>query len=98
MAVSGRRDLSMAPSPRAGFEMSLLRMLAFRPGSGAAGKGDDASRPGARAAGTTVGGASTPTPARTSPSSPPGVAEVAPARQTAPGDHAARNAAGPVPA
>ena len=31
MAVSGRRDLGIAPSPRAGFEMSLLRMLAFRP-------------------------------------------------------------------
>lgn len=31
MAVNGRRDLSYAPSPRAGFEMSLLRMLAFRP-------------------------------------------------------------------
>ena len=31
MAVTGRRDLGMAPSPRAGFEMSLLRMLAFRP-------------------------------------------------------------------
>ena len=32
MAVNGRRDLAFAPSPRAGFEMSLLRMLAFRPG------------------------------------------------------------------
>ncbi len=31
MATNGRRDLSYAPSPRAGFEMSLLRMLAFRP-------------------------------------------------------------------
>jgi len=31
MALNGRRDLSLAPSPRAGFEMSLLRMLAFRP-------------------------------------------------------------------
>lgn len=31
MAVNGRRDLAHAPSPRAGFEMSLLRMLAFRP-------------------------------------------------------------------
>jgi DNA polymerase-3 subunit gamma/tau len=31
MAVTGRRDLGLAPSPRAGFEMSLLRMLAFRP-------------------------------------------------------------------
>jgi DNA polymerase-3 subunit gamma/tau len=31
MALNGRRDLPLAPSPRAGFEMSLLRMLAFRP-------------------------------------------------------------------
>ena len=32
MALNARRDLSLAPSPRAGFEMALLRMLAFRPG------------------------------------------------------------------
>jgi DNA polymerase-3 subunit gamma/tau len=31
IALGGRRDLSMAPEPRAGFEMTLLRMLAFRP-------------------------------------------------------------------
>ncbi|HEX3846162.1 MAG TPA: DNA polymerase III subunit gamma/tau [Steroidobacteraceae bacterium] len=31
IALGGRRDLSMAPDPRAGFEMTLLRMLAFRP-------------------------------------------------------------------
>ncbi len=31
MAISGRRDISLAPSPRSGFEMTLLRMLAFRP-------------------------------------------------------------------
>ncbi len=31
MAVTGRRDLALAPSLRTGFEMSLLRMLAFRP-------------------------------------------------------------------
>ncbi|MEO6104371.1 MAG: DNA polymerase III subunit gamma/tau, partial [Pseudoxanthomonas sp.] len=31
MALNGRRDLYLAPSTRAGFEMSLLRMLAFRP-------------------------------------------------------------------
>ena len=37
MAVNGGRDLPIAPSPRVGFEMSLLRMLAFRPaGEGAA--------------------------------------------------------------
>lgn len=33
MAVNGRRDLHLAPSTRAGFEMSVLRMLAFRPAS-----------------------------------------------------------------
>lgn len=31
MALNGRRDLPMAPDPRLGFEMTLLRMLAFRP-------------------------------------------------------------------
>ncbi|MFT3762798.1 MAG: DNA polymerase III subunit gamma/tau [Pseudoxanthomonas sp.] len=31
MAINGRRDLPLAPSARAGFEMSVLRMLAFRP-------------------------------------------------------------------
>ncbi len=31
MALNGRRDLPLAPSPRAGFEMAVLRMLAFRP-------------------------------------------------------------------
>jgi len=37
MAVTGRRDLGLAPSPRTGFEMSLLRMLAFRPEAAAGG-------------------------------------------------------------
>ena len=31
IAIAGRRDLPLAPTPRAGFEMVLLRMLAFRP-------------------------------------------------------------------
>jgi DNA polymerase III subunit gamma/tau len=31
IALTGRRDLPMAPDPRLGFEMTLLRMLAFRP-------------------------------------------------------------------
>jgi DNA polymerase-3 subunit gamma/tau len=31
IALAGRRDLAMAPEPRLGFEMTLLRMLAFRP-------------------------------------------------------------------
>ena len=31
VAVTGRRDLELAPDPRTGLEMTLLRMLAFRP-------------------------------------------------------------------
>jgi DNA polymerase-3 subunit gamma/tau len=30
-AITGRRDLALAPEPRVGFEMTLLRMLVFRP-------------------------------------------------------------------
>jgi len=36
MALAGRRDLPMTPEPRLGFEMTLLRMLAFRPDVAAA--------------------------------------------------------------
>jgi DNA polymerase III subunit gamma/tau len=39
IALAGRRDLPMAPEPRLGFEMTLLRMLAFRPDTGAAAAG-----------------------------------------------------------
>jgi len=31
IAVMGRRDLALAPDPRTGFEMALLRMVAFHP-------------------------------------------------------------------
>jgi DNA polymerase III subunit gamma/tau len=30
-AIIGRRDLALAPEPHIGFEMTLIRMLAFRP-------------------------------------------------------------------
>jgi DNA polymerase-3 subunit gamma/tau len=33
IALTGRRDLSGAPEPRVGFEMTMIRMLAFRPGT-----------------------------------------------------------------
>lgn len=39
MGLIGRRDLPLAPDPRGGFEMVLLRMLAFRPADS-----DDAPR------------------------------------------------------
>ncbi|MGI9291573.1 MAG: DNA polymerase III subunit gamma/tau [Gammaproteobacteria bacterium] len=31
IAVTGRRDLGLAPDPRVGFEMTILRMVAFQP-------------------------------------------------------------------
>lgn len=35
IALLGRRDLALTPSPQQGFEMTMLRMLAFKPGLGA---------------------------------------------------------------
>jgi DNA polymerase-3 subunit gamma/tau len=52
IAVSGRRDLNMAPEPRIGFEMTLLRMLAFRPDAAA-----QAPRPTGTASATAGGAA-----------------------------------------
>ena len=54
LAVTGRRDLGLAPNPRAGFEMSLLRMLAFRPL--AAGQAAPAAAPAAPRAAPPVAG------------------------------------------
>jgi len=51
-AILGRRDLAWAPDPRTGFEMTLLRMAAFRLAGGEGG----ASRP---AASSATGGAKT---------------------------------------
>ncbi|MDE2137354.1 MAG: DNA polymerase III subunit gamma/tau [Gammaproteobacteria bacterium] len=34
-AITGKRDLPLAPDPRTGFEMTLLRMVAFRPAAAA---------------------------------------------------------------
>ena len=74
MAVTGRRDIGLAPSPRTGFEMSLLRMLAFRPAGDAgaalapptAGRPDTA-RPAATQASAAPSPAATPSPARATP-------------------------------
>ncbi len=45
-AIIGRRDLPLAPDPRTGFEMTLLRMIAFRPGeSDGGGQGNAVSAP-----------------------------------------------------
>ncbi|TXI84539.1 MAG: DNA polymerase III subunit gamma/tau [Cupriavidus sp.] len=59
IAVLGRRDLPYAPDPRMGFEMTLLRMLAFKPDDGTPVR---ATTPSA-ARGSSAGGGVTATPA-----------------------------------
>ncbi|NIK39834.1 DNA polymerase-3 subunit gamma/tau [Xanthomonas arboricola] len=84
MALNGRRDLYLAPSPRAGFEMAVLRMLAFRPASAVPAGGADDGR------GTNAGGGVRPVPAggqvaaTQAPSA--AVASAAVTRQVEPGD------------
>ena len=48
IVINGRRDLPWTPDPRLGFEMVLLRLLAFRPGE------SGAARPGSVTAATTT--------------------------------------------
>ncbi|WP_440222735.1 DNA polymerase III subunit gamma/tau [Dokdonella sp. MW10] len=51
MAITGRRDLALAPTARVGFEMALLRMLAFAPaGPGGGAKVAPSTSSGAAAA------------------------------------------------
>ena len=79
IALNGRRDLYMAPDQKMGFEMTLIRMLAFRPlqdaaspasgaGPGAASSREKAPRP----------AEATPPPPVSAPPAPPPVAETAP--------------------
>jgi DNA polymerase-3 subunit gamma/tau len=66
IALGGRRDLAMAPEPRLGFEMTLLRMLAFRPDAAAAHgntNGRTAAAPPTRAAAPAAGASTTSAPA-----------------------------------
>jgi DNA polymerase III subunit gamma/tau len=44
-AILGRRDLALAPDPRTGFEMTLLRMLAFRPADAGEARSTGAAAP-----------------------------------------------------
>jgi DNA polymerase-3 subunit gamma/tau len=49
-AIIGRRDLALAPDPRTGFEMTLLRMVAFRPDTAAGEARVPGAAPGSRGA------------------------------------------------
>jgi DNA polymerase-3 subunit gamma/tau len=68
IALAGRRDLPMAPDPRLGFEMTLLRMLAFRPEAPAPAGAAGAALPPGRSART---GAAARDPTAAEPAPPP---------------------------
>ncbi len=81
-ALIGRRDLSLAPDPKSGAEMTLLRMLAFRPAEA----GSAGSSPGPAAA-----TAKSPAKPSTKKSPPPKVARAAPAEAAVKGGNEWRN-------
>jgi DNA polymerase-3 subunit gamma/tau len=66
-AIIGRRDLYLAPDPRSGAEMTLLRMLAFQPGGQPEARGTGPRRAAASAA--PVASELKPSPARKPPDS-----------------------------
>ncbi|WP_017462282.1 DNA polymerase III subunit gamma/tau [Dyella ginsengisoli] len=97
IATTGRRDLPMAPDARTGFEMAVLRMLAFRPGE--VGDAPAARSVPARAmpAAATVSSPVRPAPERATPSAaaaprPPAPAPSAPAPAPAGAAPASRRA------
>lgn len=96
MCVAGRRELPHAPGQRVGFEMVLLRLLAFRPeGEEGAGSRSGGMGEGARAAtGQTTQAVMSPR--QTAASAPPRAA-VAPAEAATPTSSPARLQAAPVP-
>jgi DNA polymerase-3 subunit gamma/tau len=102
IAVHGRNEIGLAPDEYAGFTMTLLRMLAFRPGQGGA-EAAAVSAPAASPARAAAAAASAAAPMRpaagsSSPSSSPSSAPP-PARAAAAtvASHAAAPVASPVP-
>ena len=108
IAVNGRKDLAAAPEPRLGFEMTMIRMLAFQPlpegrrdgGAAAAGSGGKAAASGARApvaaaTAATRAAAPTATAAKTTPTAPAPAtaAQRVPAAPTGATDNAVHRAA-----
>jgi DNA polymerase-3 subunit gamma/tau len=92
IAIAGRRDLPLAPTPRAGFEMALLRMLAFRPVVAGEGETRTAGAP-VRSATTGAARAASATASPHSPSAP--AARAAPALSPQPSALAAEPVAAP---
>jgi DNA polymerase-3 subunit gamma/tau len=100
IAVHGRNEIGLAPDEYAGFTMTLLRMLAFRPGQGGAERIAAPSAVAAPRAAAPVGraasAAAAASPAAAPASAPPRPAAAPPAAAAAPAAPAA--AANPAPA
>jgi DNA polymerase-3 subunit gamma/tau len=95
IALTGRRDLPLAPEPRTGFEMVMLRMLAFRPVDT---PGAEATPPAPTERAPTGAGGSTNSPAKTqaapasaAPAPAPAKPEAAAAPRPAPAAEPARS-------
>mgnify|MGYP000329908371 FL=1 len=103
IAVHGRNEIGLAPDEYAGFTMTLLRMLAFRPGQGGAERlaapaaaAPRSAAPAARAASAATASQASSTPLRPAPPAPasasaPALAQ-APAAAPAPAVNSARAA------
>jgi len=82
IAVTSRRDLELAPDPRIGFEMALLRMLAFCPlGNDAGTSGESKAAPTARSAAPKAGNARRQVQSPTAPARKPEATKTMPQRQ-----------------
>ncbi|PPT85535.1 DNA polymerase III subunit gamma/tau [Xanthomonas theicola] len=100
MALNGRRDLYLAPSPRSGFEMAVLRMLAFRPAGAAplpAASGSDTTTEGRMTAVPVSAASAAASPSVAAPSVAAPVAPAAPMMAPAPVPAAAMPALAPAP-
>jgi DNA polymerase III subunit gamma/tau len=68
IAIIGRRDLELAPDPRAGFEMTLLRMLAFKAADPATVSTQAAAKPAVKSAAAAITRSTPPESSRQDPS------------------------------
>ncbi|WP_322403293.1 DNA polymerase III subunit gamma/tau [Massilia luteola] len=92
ITVHGRNEIGLAPDEYAGFTMTLLRMLAFRPGQGGA---DQAAKPAPAALARAMPQAAPARPAAAAAPAAPAPAAPATARPAAPGAAPAAAAAPP---
>ncbi|NGY06112.1 DNA polymerase III subunit gamma/tau [Solimonas terrae] len=84
IAVQGRRDLPWAPDPRLGFEMTVLRMAAFRPDDATPGAAPSGTPPIARAGSRGASAAAVPSASEAAAPPPAAAVPSRPSQVTAP--------------